>query len=667
MRKGLSMVGRLGRAVVFLGAVAVAVFGPVPGALAARDVPVGLYDVNDAQGHDQLPADRMYAIRFVLDAPATMYRFFSGFNLEGVYTDGAGAAAPSEIRTRCLDKRTVVSCPASYNASFQPPPASLPGGWTVGTGRVGYAHGNGGSVLARLVGQNVDGTPDLSNVIAQETFNPVDRYKDIKTNYGITGKSGMLYANFGGASLQADTPYFVVYKNVAGDPLANYVSFNSPVTNASVAGPNAVNTLNPDTTGAVAGLDPREAVAWTLDDGLSWDWGHDVGGGPLFGDYVGSGDSDVKLPWYAWQESALAALKSNQPYYAYTEAGEYTLSVTNGPRAATVTKAGGYAPAGFNVGVVTVTAAAGSAQTASLGTGLQEGALSQPVQIAPGETFTISNVDPNAVRKVAKAEGDAFLQQLGLVGPGKPYATAGNGYDRAELFVWPHPLFAEAPAGYYATVMATPNLQSYWRLGEASGATAADEKAAVAGTYTSATLGAPGLIGTSNPAVSFAGASNRVYAAGGYGFAGTSSFTVEAVVKPNTVDSTSRRVFSSEVISGGTAVNGFGLWNNGGVNKFQICRIPSGSYDCATTSALASGVPVHVAATYDGATLKLYVNGTSAASSRSSGAITAPAGLSVGSRSDLGGAWSGVIDEAAVYDRALAASEIDAHATAAGY
>ena len=416
-----------------IGTVAMAVL--TSSAFAAREIPIGLYDVNDAQGHDSLAKNRLYAIRFVLDKPETIYRFFSGFKLDGVYTDGGGAAAPAEIRTKCQDKR-VSPCPEA-KASYQAPPEALPKGWTTGEAKVGYAHGDGGVILARLVGMKEDGTPDLSNVIAEEEFNPVDRYNEIKSAYKISGKSGMLYVNFGGASLEANTPYFVVYTNNAAKPEFNYVSFNSPVTNASVAGPNGTNTLDPDATGAIAGLDPREAVAWSLNGGTSWGWGHKVGEGPLFGDYTGSGDSDVKLPWYAWQASSLAALESNQPYYAYAESGEYTLSVINGPRAATVTEAGGYAPEGFTVGAVTVTAKAGSAKTGVLGSGLQSGALSAPVQIAPGETFTISNVDPGAERRVAKAEGDAFLQQLGLVGAAKPYSTAENGYDRAELFVSP--------------------------------------------------------------------------------------------------------------------------------------------------------------------------------------------------------------------------------------
>lgn len=660
--------GRQGRARVFALLVTAAMVIPTSGAQ-AREIPIGLYSVNDAQGHDAAKENRLYAIRFVLDKPKTIYRFFSGFNLEGVYTDGKGAIAPEDIRTKCQDKRTELSCPGKeFNSKFQAPPASLPVGWTKGNGRIGYAHGNGGELWARLVSMKEDGTPNLSTPLAEEKFSPVDRYTAIKSAYKISGKSGMLYAEFGGVALEANTPYFVVYTNVAAKPEFDYVSFNSPVTNSSVAGPNGANTLDPDATGAIAGLDPREAVAWSTNGGMTWGWGKAVGSGSLFGDYEGEGDSAVKLPWYAWQTNAEAALESNQPYYAYSEGGEYTLSVTNGARAATVTEAGGYAPEGFTVGAVTVTAKSGSAKTGVLGTGLQKGALSAPVQIVPNETFTISNVDAGAVRKVAKAEGDAFLQQLGLVGAGKPYSTAGNEYDRAELFVSPHPLFAESPNGYYATVESTPDLQSYWRLGEASGTTAADEKGAVSGTYSSVTLGAPGLVGNSDPAVSFGGSSNRMQAStSNYGFAGTNAFTVEAAIKPNTVDSTSRRIFSSEVLSGGSVVNGYGLWNNGTANKLQVCRIPGGSFDCATTSAAASGGAKHLAATYDGTTLKLYVNGSMVSSTTSKGSITAPSTFTVGARSDFAGSWSGVIDDVAVYNRALSAAEIEDHADAAGY
>ena len=61
----------------------------------------------------------------------------------------------------------------------------------------------------------------------------------------------------------------------------------------------------------------------------------------------------------------------------------------------------------------------------------------------------------------------------------------------------------------------------------------------------------------------------------------------------------------------------------------------------------------HLAATYDGANLKLYVNGVQAASAAQTGAIGASSQpLSIGTN------WVGMIDEMRIYNRALSASEI---------
>jgi hypothetical protein len=78
-------------------------------------------------------------------------------------------------------------------------------------------------------------------------------------------------------------------------------------------------------------------------------------------------------------------------------------------------------------------------------------------------------------------------------------------------------------------------------------------------------------------------------------------------------------------------------------------------------------VAKYIAATYDGTTLKLYVNGTSVSSTTSKGSITAPSSFTIGARSDFGGSWSGLIDEAAVYDSALSVAELEEHAEVAGY
>ena len=127
-------------------------------AAASRSVPVGIYNVNNS-ALTQGPS-RIYAMRFVLDRPARIYRMYSGMNWEGVYTDELNQPAPVEIRTEALNK--------GYPSP--PAPTNLPAGWTPGTGRKHYAHGNGGTIRARLVPMRLDGTPDMSTVLAEDTY-----------------------------------------------------------------------------------------------------------------------------------------------------------------------------------------------------------------------------------------------------------------------------------------------------------------------------------------------------------------------------------------------------------------------------------------------------------------------------------------------------------------
>jgi hypothetical protein len=67
----------------------------------------------------------------------------------------------------------------------------------------------------------------------------------------------------------------------------------------------------------------------------------------------------------------------------------------------------------------------------------------------------------------------------------------------------------------------------------------------------------------------------------------------------------------------------------------------------------------HLAVTYDGATLRLYVNGTQVATRAQTGAITSSTNpLRIGGNAVWGEYFNGVIDEVRVYNRALSAAEI---------
>ena len=368
-------------------------------ASAERGVPVGLYNVNNQVMNS---SGYVYAIRFVIDEDTTISRFISGFNLEG--SDQFG-------------------------------------------GRQGYAAGDGGTIRARLVAVGPNGEPDMSQVLAEETVGAVQRYQEAKQAYGVPDVTQLLYFNMGGVRVTGGQTYAMTYQNVNSSPSSNWFSENSPTVKESVAGPNGVNTLDPNAPGAIAGLDPREAVAWSRDSGATWVWGRRAGEGSTPGAYVGSasGDDGTRLPWYGWQTSPGAAPESNQPYYAYKESGSYTMREHSAPAAVTLTEAGGYAPSGAAAGVITVRnlSTGATAHTAALGSGLVRGKLDSPVTVQAGQSYEISNSG-----SVLKAEGDSFIRSTFKVGSGSwDFETLGNEFDRAQLFASGEGAATPAPAG----------------------------------------------------------------------------------------------------------------------------------------------------------------------------------------------------------------------------
>jgi hypothetical protein len=79
----------------------------------------------------------------------------------------------------------------------------------------------------------------------------------------------------------------------------------------------------------------------------------------------------------------------------------------------------------------------------------------------------------------------------------------------------------------------------------------------------------------------------------------------------------------------------------------------------------ASGLPVntwsHLAATYDGGTLRMYVNGAQVASQAVSGGMLTSTGvLTIGGEGVWGDYFRGTLDEVRIYNRALSAGEIQA-------
>ncbi len=84
---------------------------------------------------------------------------------------------------------------------------------------------------------------------------------------------------------------------------------------------------------------------------------------------------------------------------------------------------------------------------------------------------------------------------------------------------------------------------------------------------------------------------------------------------------------------------------------------------------VTAGIPIHLTGTYDGTTMCLYMNGTLENSSTVVGDVyvetSSPSDIAIGNHFGLGRPFKGILDELVIYDRALSADRVRAHALAA--
>jgi VCBS repeat-containing protein len=209
---------------------------------------------------------------------------------------------------------------------------------------------------------------------------------------------------------------------------------------------------------------------------------------------------------------------------------------------------------------------------------------------------------------------------------------------------------------------------SYWRLGETSGTVATDAKGVANGTYAGGvTLAQTGaLSGDTDKAASFDGVDDTVTAGDVYDFAGTVAFSVEFWAKKDTNPASVYPLFVNKD-SGSSPRNGWNISmspDSTGVDagKIGFERWNAGVGDGPTsTTATQVGVWYYIVATYDGTTMRIYINGVLEASAASS--LSMPgnaAAFSIG-KSPTGNQFDGTIDDVAVYNAALTAVQIDAH------
>jgi hypothetical protein len=172
-----------------------------------------------------------------------------------------------------------------------------------------------------------------------------------------------------------------------------------------------------------------------------------------------------------------------------------------------------------------------------------------------------------------------------------------------------------------------------------------------AGTISGASRTAQGRFGA---ALSFNGSSNLVTVGASPLLNLTTGMTLEAWIYPTAASGT-RDVLIKE----GAGVDIYNLYARNWRGLPESNVFVGGGNRTAEGTTLPTNTWTHLAGTYDGTTLRLYVNGVAVASAAYSGTIgTSNGPLRIGGNSLWGEYFQGTIDEVRVYNRALTAQEI---------
>jgi len=196
----------------------------------------------------------------------------------------------------------------------------------------------------------------------------------------------------------------------------------------------------------------------------------------------------------------------------------------------------------------------------------------------------------------------------------------------------------------------TVGLVGHWAMEEDNAVTPLTDSASTNnGAVTAGSL--VSQIGKRGYALFFDGANDIVVVADDASLNMTTAITLAAWIKPS--QQTTQRIIIKLL-----GTDGYELFlASGGMVSFRINNTTR--LNSTTSYPIDGNTWMHVAATYDGTNMKLYINGTQEGGDKASGNIRTNS-VNLGIGSELGGSkkFEGSIDDARIYNRALSFSEI---------
>jgi concanavalin A-like lectin/glucanase superfamily protein/subtilase family protein/peptidase inhibitor I9 len=237
--------------------------------------------------------------------------------------------------------------------------------------------------------------------------------------------------------------------------------------------------------------------------------------------------------------------------------------------------------------------------------------------------------------------------------------TSGDGYKEPLLDVGNEEIFDPVMVGEKWEPVDCdfehPTPVAAYSFDEGSGTTASDSAGSHDGTVEGASWTSSGKYGS---ALDFDGTNDLVSAADANELDLTGAFTLEAWVRPDALSSWTPVIAKGE--NPGSGTSGY-LLDAQSFDKPAGWVVKSGSTaGVIATSALPTGSWSHLALSYDGAKLRIYVGGVLKATKSTGSAGASAAKLRIGHNQTLGTYFNGLIDEVRLYDEALSENQIQA-------